>query len=348
MNIRRRLQPYSTIHLRLLLKLEGAINRFIRSRMLTVLGAYYGGHFCNEKRRRPRLYLRSRIHPYPGLGHQVSVWISGLLWANDLSLQYLGGQVSKNGGLLDLADLGPERNSEQQRIVAVQLPPTSDERNPLSAKILEGAIRRAIRRHRRADAIVFTAALDNPRFDQVPASLEIRRAFLCGPLGREIEKREALPALKVVIHIRRGDVSVTSEASGSGLPRWIPEEFYVHVIENLRTAIRDPLLEVEVISLGSPQDFPMLSAMERVQLRLNGSSADDLVRLVSADILVAAPSSFSFTAGLASQGAVLALHPWWHAVPDEGRWFRLDRKANFDHFRLGRLVAERCRPGAES
>jgi hypothetical protein len=164
---------------------------------------------------------------------------------------------------------------------------------------------------------------------------------LAGSQGAQIRECEGDNQLRIVLHIRRGDISETSQGTGSGLSRWISEAFYAEVIRNLRIALGRPDLSVSVISLGEPEDFPLLGGLEGVKLCLNGTSAEDIVRLASADILVTAPSSFSFTAALGSRGVVLALHPWWHEVPDAGRWFRLDQSGNFDQGRLRTLLSGR-------
>lgn len=335
-----RVRPFNTVHIRLRLHLEGRYNTFVRSQMQPLVMKHYKEAAKAMPSTTPRAYLRSHIHPYPGLGHQVSVWLAGFLWAKDLSLEYLGGSVTRNDGLLDLADEKLSNGKKRSNVVTVRLPPTSDERNESSLRILQGAISRAKLRYAEVDAIIFVLALDNPRYNQIPAATEVRRAMLSGSQARQICNRENDALLRVVVHIRRGDINESSQGSGTGLSRWISEEFYLDVIRNLREAVNLPNLNVDVVSLGTPAEFPKLGDMHNVQLHLNGDSAEDMVLLTSADILVAAPSSFSFTAALASKGAVLALYPWWHEIPDTGRWFRLDRAGGFDQTRLGHLLGD--------
>lgn len=341
MSILNRLRPFRTLHVRLSLHLEGRINKFVRSRMVNYLVWFYKRPVRREFSRSPRTYLSSRVHPYPGLGHQISVWLAGYLWAKDLSLEYLGGNVTKNDGLLDLNDGRIVDQKTTKRVVTVLLPPTSDERRAESLIILQGAISRAKCRHANADAIVFSLALDNPRYNQIPAAAEVRRALLAGSQAAKVQRYEDDDLFRVVVHIRRGDINESSKGAGTGLSRWISEDFYVEVIRNIRAAVNLPDLGVDVVSLGAPEDFPQLRDMANVQLYLNGDSTEDVVRLATADILVAAPSSFSFTAALASKGAVLALYPWWHEIPDVGRWFRLDHMGRFDHARLRHLIGDR-------
>lgn len=341
-----RIRPLGTLPNRLGLNVEGRINSFVRTHLTVFLAKYYDDHFSHlSQPEKPKLYLRSKIHPYPGLGHQVSVWLSGFLWADDLGLEYLGGVLSRNDGLLKISsgDLPPVAGG---RLAFVRLPPTDDERKAESIVILRGAVTRARRRHATADAIIFTSALDNPRNNQIPAEPEIRQGLLSGSHGDLVRKRENDGKRRMVIHVRRGDISQSSSATGTGLSRWVTEEYYAEVIRNLRAIIDFRSWEISVISLGKPVDFPVLGAIDGVTLHLNGTSSQDMAHLASADILVAAPSSFSFTAALASKGAVLALYPWWHEVPDGGRWFRLDESGVFDESRLKSFLSSR--PGIPS
>jgi hypothetical protein len=345
-----RLRPFRSLVLRVRLNFEGRFNIYARKRQSWLFGRYFARQtYAPELIDGPKLYLRTKIHPYPGLGHQISVWLSGLLWSQDLGLQYVGGRVTRDThGLLEIADGSVPKSNLGERVVYVSLPPTQDERTQDSKLILQGAVDRARFLHRGSDAIVFTSALDNPRYDQVPAESEIRRALLAGSCGHRLRERESSGQRRIAIHVRRGDISQTSEARGAGLSRWVSEEWYAGVIENLRKVPDLGDLEISVISLGSAEDFPVLSRIAGINLCLNGNSADDLVDLASADVLVTAPSSFSFTAALASRGIVLAPHPWWHEVPDEGRWFRLDSAGKFDRDRMQSIVTDRFSEGSPS
>jgi len=73
----------------------------------------------------------------------------------------------------------------------------------------------------------------------------------------------------------------------------------------------------------------------RVRVVSDGSLASDFLGMASAKVLVAAPSSLSYCAGIASRGAVLAPSPWWHHIPHGGRWFPVDSDGRFDAMRLG-------------
>jgi hypothetical protein len=97
-------------------------------------------------------------------------------------------------------------------------------------------------------------------------------------------------------------------------------------------------LEVRAYALGEQDDFPMLRR-EGVTLCLNGNRDSDFVEMSGAKVLIAAPSSFSFTAGLASRGVVIAQSPWWHHVPNDERWITADQSGAFSTSALERAVS---------
>lgn len=339
-----RLRPLSTLTQRVFLNVEVKCNALLRGRFSKLLIRFYSRHLrYDQTDSTQKLYLRARIHPYPGLGHQVSVWLSGFLWARDLGIDYIGGDITHNpDGLLHFSNGALEREAnpgDSQRVAHVMLPPTGDERSSESLKMLRAAVKRGCRRNQHAEVVLFTTALDNPRYNQVPAEPEVRRALLEGPCGKRIVERECDGEIRIVIHIRRGDVGATSTGRGSGISRWVAEDWYVEVVKNLRKIAGLGGVQVVVVSLGRVDDFPALASLPGVQLRLNGAIEDDIVELASADILVTAPSSFSFTAALASRGRVLAPYPWWHEVPNAGRWFRVDDSGKFDSDRLERSLS---------
>ena len=139
------------------------------------------------------------------------------------------------------------------------------------------------------------------------------------------------------MHVRRGDVGAGATGGAGSITRWVEESWYVTVLRVLRAHPSLRELRVRVYALGSESDFPELAA-EGVDFHLNGDVFSDLVELAAARLLVAAPSSFSFTAGMCSKGVVLARAPWWHFVPNEGRWVAVANSGVFAVEDLDRAI----------
>lgn len=274
------------------------------------------------------------IHPYPFIGHQVSSWISGYLWAEQLGLAYAGGHLSHDDrGLFNFEAFQPGAVAATfQRRATTYLLPVHSELSSDALEILAAQISTARRRNPHKDR-VYRLSLDQSRWDQTLASDAIRTAVVQGYLGDELIAREERSDY-IAVHLRRGDISEKANSN-----RWIGEEWYVPLIRSLRRIPELSGLKVRIYALGTQSEFLMLSREPGVELWLNGNRDSDFVDLCAARLLVAAPSSFSFTAALASRGPVLVRVPWWHRVPDEGRWIKMGEAGTFDLLRLREAYA---------
>lgn len=281
--------------------------------------------------------LSSWIHPYPGLGHQLAGWISGHLWAGDLGLRYTGGDITRDEA--GLFNFGQDTSGlVHERIKKVRLVAVGDERDARNLAILKGQVNRALLQAQ-GRPVHFQLALDQARWDQTPAASAVRSAVLNGRNGPRLRVLEGAGESYIAAHIRRGDVGADAMGGSTGQPRWVGEDWYVKLLRRIRQNPDFAAMEVRVYALGEPSDFPMLQR-EGVTLCLNGDRDKDFVELCAAKVLIVAPSSFSFTAGLASQGAVIAQHPWWHHVPDEGRWLRANSDGVFNLASLERATSD--------
>lgn len=286
--------------------------------------------------RRPGDILTVELHPYALLGHQASGWMSGYLWARDLNLDYVGSALPEDtDGVFALAS--DAESVEVRKRAIVRLPATEDERDDTSVGILRSHVDRA-RKKRPATAIEFRLPLDHPRFDHTPASEVLRSAVLDGSLGAELQRLEA-GGDYVAVHVRRP--ARENEIGPNTHPdRWLTSEWYADLIVRIRALDELSRLPIRVYSLGDPKSFAPLSEVAGVHLHLNGERDRDFVELSAARLLVAAPSSFSFNAALVSRGAVLARAPWWHHIPDAGRWTHMGGSGSFSEPSLKRALAE--------
>lgn len=332
-----RIRPLGTLSRRLGLRLRFKISELQKSRQTKVFSRMQRASGVKLTTRQERsTYATVMIHPYAGIGHQMSGWIAAELWSKDLGLILRGVSIPRDeSGMFNLGDSGALPPVSTKR---VRLRATMDERTETSLPLLKALVERAQGRAGGREVQV-EFALDQPRWDQSPSSEIVRTALLKGIRGADLVKMEGGDPY-VAVHVRRsafpGDIS--EEASGH---RWVSIDWYLRLITKLAALPSLAGTPIRVYALGDPAEFDPLLQISGLELRMNGERDQDFVELAAAAVLVAAPSSFSFTAALASKGVVLARHPWWHNVPDFGRWVRVTSDADFDKRDFGRAWTSR-------
>lgn len=275
------------------------------------------------------LGLRVRVDPYPDLGHQLSTWIAGYLWSADLGVPYLGGDVTKDTkGLFDLArsTAGAPCGTVVERRIAA----TGFEYEDWALPALQRATSRVASRSSRP--WVGRLAVDQRRWDQTPAAEPLRRALLGGYLGEQFRQTEA-NADYIAVHARRGDIGPESHPD-----RWIGLAYYQRLIAEIRTVPALAHMPVRLFTSGDAADLRDLNAIG-VTISNGGERDQDFIEIAAARVVVAAPSSFGFLAALVSRAPVIARVPWWHHIPDTGRWLAYQAGQDLDAARLDDLIS---------
>lgn len=121
---------------------------------------------------------------------------------------------------------------------------------------------------------------------------EFRRKYYCNKVPRVTE------AVTVAVHIRRGDVS---SALNAGL--FTSTEKILHTTSAVKSILDSHgiLYNIGVYSEGNIADFEELCALE-AEYFLNADAIWTMQELVEADILIMSKSSFSYYAGIISDG----------------------------------------------
>lgn len=110
----------------------------------------------------------------------------------------------------------------------------------------------------------------------------------------------------VAIHIRRPNPH-DSRIDGADTP----DKVFLTIINSLRKSYSAHKPLFHLFSQGKLENFRKYQAIDTV-LHLNESIEDTFLGMVAADVLIVGASSFSYTAGLLSEGAVYYI-PFWHA-----------------------------------
>jgi hypothetical protein len=111
--------------------------------------------------------------------------------------------------------------------------------------------------------------------------------------------------MNIAVHIRRPN-SHDTRIEGANTPN----SYYLNIMNEIREKYKDSPLQFHIYSQGVIEKFKELEK-EDVEFHLDEEITKTFVGLVAADILVLSPSSFSYVAGLLSDGIVY-YKPFWH------------------------------------
>ncbi len=112
-------------------------------------------------------------------------------------------------------------------------------------------------------------------------------------------------SFNIVIHVRRPNPH-DNRIEGANTPK----QLFLDIITQLRKIHASQDLLIHLISQGKSEDFNAFIAHDII-LHLNESVEDAFTAMVLADVLVTGRSSFSYAAGLLSEGIVYYI-PFWH------------------------------------
>lgn len=162
---------------------------------------------------------------------------------------------------------------------------------------------------------------------------ELRAKYRRSPKAG-IPSHRAASGLTAAVHLRRGDVNNTRHAR-----RHVGDAAMLRAIARLQTAVT-PLgqkLTINLYSEGSAEDFGAFAALG-CRLHISADPFESFHNMVTADILMIAPSSFSRLAGLLSGGVVLD-----HRTHSAGlsNWLRRRRNGDIPVRRIRRALIAR-------
>jgi hypothetical protein len=208
--------------------------------------------------------------------------------------------------------------------------PQSAELVPLSAAVANAAA------YAGRPIVVFGGWFSQPR--EIRPILESLRAALRAKYWRSpkdaIPSHRAPSGLTAAIHLRRGDVSASRNAR-----RFVGDDLVLRQIERLRQAVA-PLgrtLTINLYSEGRAEDFRAF-ADAGCNLHVSEDAFEAFHNMVTADILMIAPSTFSRVAALLSRGIVLDRQP---VSPPFSGWLRRRADGDISIKRLRRSLLDR-------
>ena len=112
--------------------------------------------------------------------------------------------------------------------------------------------------------------------------------------------------LNIAIHIRRQNPH-DNRSEGTTTP----DDLYLRAIERLRSLHHSETPLFHIYSQGDEASFRSTFSSDDVILHIDETVEQTFAALVLADVLVIAPSSLSYTAGILSEGEIYYV-PFWH------------------------------------
>ncbi|MFI5333718.1 MAG: hypothetical protein ACHQT8_00950 [Chlamydiales bacterium] len=116
--------------------------------------------------------------------------------------------------------------------------------------------------------------------------------------------------LHIAGHIRRSN-SHDNRVDGTDTP----DSVYLNIINNLRQKYLTQRPLFHIYSQGRPKKFRKTFLGDDIVLHINASIEETFTSMVLADVLVLSRSSFSYTAGLLSNGTVYYMRFWVSPLP---------------------------------
>lgn len=139
--------------------------------------------------------------------------------------------------------------------------------------------------------------------------------------------------INVAIHIRRGVVTKKSSK------KYTSNHLVLSLMKEISSALSDLGAEpiFYIFSQGDMKEFLDIH-LDRVIFHLNECPFTAFHNMVSADVLVMAKSSFSYSAALFSKGAII-YWPFWHKPLRD--WVVVDKKGSFDKEKFKDMVRQK-------
>ena len=121
---------------------------------------------------------------------------------------------------------------------------------------------------------------------------------------RQNKKFPPRAGVTAAIHVRR----VNSHDNRSDYPL---DATYLSIISKLKNNFQGQTLNLRIYSQGLQSEFDAYKGIENLTLHLNGPVEETFTEMATSDVLVTTGSSFSYVAGLLSDGDVYYI-PFWH------------------------------------
>jgi len=287
-------------------------------------------------------YIGAIPHYRTGIGHILAEWNTGLLWSKQLGLPFAHCPLRQPWnnflGLTDFPDFEAARRTPGLRYV--QLPPISDNENPVDSFVITSIINH----YGQKAPTLFYLYYGQNSFRQDETSEILRAKYFARRKADPMPSVRKQGLINVSVHVRRRNLEDLSNPrvhdtnSAFYKSRYLGNDFFLSACHAIESSLGPNRTVFNVFSQGKPDEFKAFDVLRNVRFFLDTDVLETFHNLVIGDILIVSPSSFSFKAGMISPGLKIASHPWWHYVPENSKWCRIGTDPTHDEERVSAFV----------
>jgi hypothetical protein len=272
-------------------------------------------------------FIGSIPHYRTGIGHILAEWNTGLIWSQKLGIPFahcpLRDPWNDFFGLHGFEDLPTISSTKGLR--RVLLPPIPDADNPTESALIINIINHFSKK----GPCLFLLYFGQNSYRHHETSNVLRDKYFARRNADPMRNWRTRDKINVSVHVRRRNAedmtnpSVHDPNGATYKARYRDSAFFIKTCRAIENVLRPDNLHFNIFSQGETKDFSDFKALKNSTLFLNKDVCETFHNVVLGDLLVLSPSSFSFKAGMISKGLKIAAEPWWHFIPDNQEWCRL-------------------------
>jgi hypothetical protein len=283
-------------------------------------------------------YIVSIPHKSTGIGHALGEWNTGLSLAMRCGMTFVHVDLPERWETV--LDFGA---GEMRYDALRQVPGLRRVRLPRIAFDAPDAQRRLedmLRSYAATAPTAFVLFERQNLYDHTQTAEVLRAKYRAAPISKLAPRREGQDIV-VGVHIRRGDVTLMRGANaGDWARRFVDLDYFAHLMRIVADEL-GPRAIFRLFSQGSRSEFAELERIGRLEYWLDCDDRQSFAALVDCDVILLSPSNFSYFAGIISEGVKVGLAGWYHHVPDDDEWVRVERDPASVAARLGARLRRR-------
>ncbi len=279
-------------------------------------------------------YLTGVPNAYAGIGHQLCNWNAALIFASKYNLKFVHHPLIskfKQSSWEEFLGFGDgellyDEISTKQSIKIVKLPRIRwNTADPTGHDIVTKIINYAYP----GSNILFHLAKDQSVYDYTTFRDILRKKYWNTRNNNSLKCGFRQGKLNIAVHIRRGDIMQMNKKDKNFQQRWLDNSYFLNIISTIKNKISDNI-DIHIFSQGNVANFSDFDEIGNVIYHLDEDEYQTFHSMIVADILLVSPSSFSYFAGIISQGLKIAKYPWLHELPEDSEWIHSDENGNFN------------------